>query len=139
MVIRNSNGGFLAVIYEGIGKRDNYWAECLAIIVAAEYAVKKGWENLWLESDSSATVSAFQTDKVPWKLKTRWMNCKENILNLNITHIWREASLVADQDSKMGVVFQSAHRYECEEKPMWIKNWEVPYDHMVDILEFAKM
>ncbi|KAL5717080.1 hypothetical protein ACHQM5_010153 [Ranunculus cassubicifolius] len=124
---RDYKGEFLTVIYQGIGIMRNYWAECLAILTAAEFAVLKEWKNIWLESDSSVVVAAFNSGKVPCQFKNRWLRCKAALENISISQIWREANLVADQASKMGVLFQNDFVYVCNEKPEWVRQWEVPY------------
>ncbi|KAL5703692.1 hypothetical protein ACHQM5_022217 [Ranunculus cassubicifolius] len=69
---RNADGDFIAVLARGLGVNDNYWAESVAVVEAMEFAVSKGWLNLWVESDSLSTVQVFNSGAKPWKLKGRF-------------------------------------------------------------------
>ncbi|KAF9593797.1 hypothetical protein IFM89_025506 [Coptis chinensis] len=65
------DGKFLLVTGRALGVRTNFWAECLAV-VGVEMAIVKHWYNIWVESDSSPTVSAFRMGNIPRQLKGWW-------------------------------------------------------------------
>lgn len=125
---RDSEGNFKEVVSIGIGESEIFWEESLAILRAAEIAVSMQWLNLWLESDSAAVVVAFKTDKVPWKLKESWINCKRSLQQVKITHIWREANLVADQVANFASYLEPGREIRTSYKPDWIVRWENPND-----------
>ncbi|KAF9617825.1 hypothetical protein IFM89_039007 [Coptis chinensis] len=48
IAFRGNMGQFLLTISMNIGPGDNYRAECMAIIVGVETALKQGWKNPWI-------------------------------------------------------------------------------------------
>ncbi|KAL5706928.1 hypothetical protein ACHQM5_025034 [Ranunculus cassubicifolius] len=62
---RNSDAEILGVIVEGLGVCNNFWAEAYALVLALEEAIKCNWYSLWIESDSLATIQAFNSGKIP--------------------------------------------------------------------------
>lgn len=50
-----------------------------------EIAAKKGWKNLWLETESQLVVIAFKDNLlVPWDLQNRWKNCLLLVSSMNL-------------------------------------------------------
>lgn len=73
---------------------------------SVEIASKKGWNNLWLETDSQLVVLAFKDSLlVPWKLQNHWKNCISLVrnMNFNVTHIFREGNVCADRIAAYGL------------------------------------
>ena len=77
-----------------------------------------GWQNLWLESDSSSVISCFTFGSFspPWSLQTRWNNCILRLQNMvfHCSHTFREGNVVADKLANLGLlssslVWHSAH------------------------------
>ncbi|KAF6163796.1 hypothetical protein GIB67_016136 [Kingdonia uniflora] len=54
------------VLTKGLGMVTNYTAECQAIIHGVASTASNGWLIAWVESDSKATVEAFNSDNIPW-------------------------------------------------------------------------
>jgi hypothetical protein len=77
-----------------------------AVILAIDVAFRMQWNNLWIETDSSFVVSAFQNTSidVPWSLRNRWRNALVKFTHLNgmISHIFREGNQVADSLANFG-------------------------------------
>jgi hypothetical protein len=72
---------------------------------AIELADSHDWRNLWLEVDSQFVIKAFKNPSlVPWKLRTRWMNCilLTSKMNFLATHIYREDNQCADTLASAG-------------------------------------
>ncbi|XP_026399646.1 uncharacterized protein LOC113295532 [Papaver somniferum] len=63
---RTISGAFLVVVSGGLGVSTNYYAEILAVLNAGEWAIRKGHEEILFRTDSLATISAFQSKKIPW-------------------------------------------------------------------------
>ncbi|XP_058742495.1 uncharacterized protein LOC131614988 [Vicia villosa] len=66
---------------------------------AIEIAQQYNWNHLWLETDSSLVVKAFNNlASIPWSLQNRWFNCRAYIRQIHflITHVYREANSCAD-------------------------------------------
>jgi len=66
---------------------------------ATEIAFQRNWKNVWIESDSSLVVMAFNNDSmIPCNLRNRWLNCKDFLYHMNfvVTHIYREGNRYAD-------------------------------------------
>jgi len=53
-------------------------------MTSIEITASKGWNNLWLETDSKLAQLAFKSHSmVPWYIKNRWTNCLDNINAMN--------------------------------------------------------
>lgn len=80
---QNGIGEFILVIALGLGVEEIFWAECLAIVVATEIAMEKGWRWLWIETDSKSAMESFTSYRIPWRLKERWVSCSRILQRLN--------------------------------------------------------
>ncbi|KAL8537631.1 hypothetical protein ACS0TY_012667 [Phlomoides rotata] len=76
-------------------------AELATALLAIELAHDKGWNNLWLESDSTYVVHLLKSDlpEVPWRLMARWHRVRQfrPHLHIVVSHIFREGNAVADR------------------------------------------
>jgi hypothetical protein len=66
----------------------------------------KDWSNLWLETDSTLVVQAFNdTSLVPWRLWNRWFNCFILIKSVNIivSPIYREGNTCPEDLANIGL------------------------------------
>jgi hypothetical protein len=78
-------------------------SEIISIIMAIETTNKKGWSNVWIESDSQAALCTFGNhDVVPWDLRNRWKICMLLALNLIRSHIFREGNSCEDRLANHG-------------------------------------
>ncbi|KAL5716366.1 hypothetical protein ACHQM5_018074 [Ranunculus cassubicifolius] len=127
IVARDHDANFKMVVAKGLGQADNYWAESLAIIEAAEASIVQGWGNIWIESDSLAVVEDFNRDKAHWKLLGRWKTCKTLATNITLSHIYREGNFTADCVAKRASEFHEGEMESYFEKPTWIVKWETPF------------
>ncbi|MCI09448.1 ribonuclease H protein [Trifolium medium] len=79
----------------------------MAAIHAIGIANSKGWNNLWLETDSKLVQLAFKSSSfvVPWKISNRWHNCTTLVRNMNfiVTHLYREGNSCADTLANLGL------------------------------------
>lgn len=74
-------------------------AELLAMIEAVSLAWLKGWQHLWLETDSLLVLHYFKSPTmVPWRLRIPWVNCLHvtKQMHFHISHTFREGNLVVD-------------------------------------------
>ncbi|KAL8508425.1 hypothetical protein ACS0TY_018883 [Phlomoides rotata] len=97
-------GGIFRDHYVTHGCGFAFEAECATALLAIELAHDKGWNNLWLESDSTYVVQFLKYDnlEVPWRLMARW-HCVRWLrphLNVVVSHIFREGNAVADRLSR---------------------------------------
>ena len=110
-VFRDSAGYFLGGFSLSLGHRTSFYAELHAVILAIELAHARGWQNLWLESDSSSVISCFASGSFspPWSLQTRWNNCTLHLQNMvfRCSHIFREGNVVADKLANLGLLSSS--------------------------------
>jgi ribonuclease HI len=71
--------------------------------------------NIWIESDSSLVVRAFQnpSHEVTWNLWNRWRNALVLFKPLNgmVSHIFREGNQVADSLVNFGCTLSSPTRW----------------------------
>ncbi|GAU40207.1 hypothetical protein TSUD_397340 [Trifolium subterraneum] len=74
-LFRDYTATFLGGFSINIGNSYALHAELISVMNAIEIAHSKGWNNLWLKSDSKLVNIAFKTSHiVPWKLQNRWFN-----------------------------------------------------------------
>jgi ribonuclease HI len=60
------------VFCENTSLESAFHAELCGVMRAIEIAASKDWSNLWLETDSTLVVQAFNdTSLVPWRLRNR--------------------------------------------------------------------
>jgi ribonuclease HI len=105
-VFRNFNGDFLGCFADSIGLANALKAELWGIIFAIEAAFDRGWNNLWIESDSMVATWALKSPSlIPWQLRNRWESClqKLNSMNFMLTHIYREGNHCADKLASLGL------------------------------------
>ncbi|KAF9603202.1 hypothetical protein IFM89_034535 [Coptis chinensis] len=76
--------------------------------------------------DSKAAVAAFNSGKIPWKLKEKWRDITTKLTILRITSTWREANFSANKAVNFGVELPVNNSFLCEGNPPWIYKWEVP-------------
>lgn len=105
-IFRDHLGTFLGAFSANIGVATSLYAEICAAIYAIDFALARGWTNLWLECDSLLLVQAFSNiHLVPWKLKTKWKNCLHHLRNFRFrySHIYREGNSCADRLANAGL------------------------------------
>ncbi|GAU35013.1 hypothetical protein TSUD_103360 [Trifolium subterraneum] len=75
-IFRNFTADFVYGFAEPLGFVSPHYAELCGAMRAIEIAYQNNWNNLWLETDSSLVVSAFQNPANPvvWTLRNRWQN-----------------------------------------------------------------
>ena len=98
-IFRNAAGVCIGSFSQNLNTNSFYIEELLAAILAIEIAYSKGWQNLWLETDSQLVLLAFQKrSHVSWEIRNRWINCLELIKGMNffVSHIYREGNSCAD-------------------------------------------
>lgn len=69
---RESSGEFLVIVSGGLSISTNYYAEVLAILNAGEWAISEEHKEVLFRTDSTAVISAFQSNKIPWFAIKRW-------------------------------------------------------------------
>jgi ribonuclease HI len=78
-------------------------AELMAIILAIEHALARGWLHIWVESDSQVAIRATKDNSiVPWDLRNRWSNCFSHHMCILFSHIFREGNCCADKLANHG-------------------------------------
>ncbi|KAJ4702472.1 Ribonuclease H protein [Melia azedarach] len=106
-------GNFLGGFSLCIGLNTVFFAELLAVILVVELAFERGWNNLWLESDSMIVIQHLYNPSLlpPWRLRNRWLNCLHRIhfIDFRCSHTYRENNNVADRLANLGLVFPSLH------------------------------
>jgi ribonuclease HI len=110
-IFRNHKADFLFGFAELLGVTSSCFAEFSGACRAIEIAYQRNWRYLWLESDSSIVVSAFNNPAKPvfWDLRNRWKNVLIRISQMNciVTHIYREGNQVADLMANHGLSLSS--------------------------------
>jgi ribonuclease HI len=115
-VFRNHRADMLCCYAEPLGIASSFLAELHAAISAIEIAFDMHWDNLWIESDSSLVVRAFQNPdhNVTWSLRNRWRNALVLFKQMNgmVSHIFREGNQVADSLANIGCTLSSPTRWQ---------------------------
>ncbi|RXI05872.1 hypothetical protein DVH24_017914 [Malus domestica] len=59
-----------------LGHYTSFYAEFHIVILAVKLSYVQGWQNVWLESDSSSVISCFAYGYFSphWSLQIRWKN-----------------------------------------------------------------
>jgi hypothetical protein len=71
-IFRDSDANFVEAFAFNLGVVNSLVAELQGAMIAIEIAAQKGWNNLWLETDSVLVTLAFKSSKiVPWQLRNR--------------------------------------------------------------------
>ncbi|KAF9613962.1 hypothetical protein IFM89_014027 [Coptis chinensis] len=125
---RDNEGAFELVLSSNL-ICTSFRAECNAIVMGAELALARGWNHIWIESDSTLAVGAFGTGNVPWQLKAGWNNCVHNFQSPKLISIWREANFSADLVAKNGVSLLDNQNIIYEGRPTWLHKWESPFGY----------
>ncbi|XP_058725539.1 uncharacterized protein LOC131596818 [Vicia villosa] len=105
-LFRNSFGDFIFGFAENLGNNNASFAEVSGALRAIEIAQQYNWNHLWLETDSSLAVKAFNNlASIPWSLHNRWFSCRAYIRQIHflITYVYREANSYADLSANEGV------------------------------------
>ena len=105
-IFRDHHSNFLLCFAENTGHNNAFNAELLGAMRAIEFAKQYGWNNLWLECDSSLVINAIQNKSlVPWRLRNRWSNCMLTVNSMNFlaTHVFREGNTCADTLANVGL------------------------------------
>jgi len=107
-IFRDSDGVFIGCFSQFLGSKDALHAELVAAMTTIEIASLKGFQNVWLESDSQLVNLTFKSNSVvPWCLRNKWQNCLVRLRNMRfvVSHIYREANACADSLANLGLSF----------------------------------
>lgn len=105
-IFRDSRGAVLGCFSEYIGAVSSMEAELCGAMFSIEIAYHQNWLCIWLETDSKLVVQAFTNeDIVPWKLKSRWLNCKLLCCKMKFifSHVYREGNSCTDGLANYGL------------------------------------
>jgi len=101
---------FLACFVERLENGSAFYVEISAVMRAIEIANLRGWNKLWIETDSALMVLAAKNIKlIPCVLRNRWINCLILLQQMNyfITHIFREGNKCTDKLAAIGLTTQA--------------------------------
>ena len=81
-----------------------FFVEVQVVIIALEVAKCRGWNNLWIECESSLIIQAFGNPLlVPWRLHGKWEKwlffCKDIVFCYS--RVYREWNSLADKLAKL--------------------------------------
>ncbi|GAU13067.1 hypothetical protein TSUD_173670 [Trifolium subterraneum] len=131
-IFRNFTADFVFGFAEPLGIVSPHFAELCGAMRAIEIAYQNNWNNLWLETDSTLVVSAFQNPAKPiaWALRNKWQNVllMLNQMNCIVTHIYREGYQVADLIANHGLSLPSIVFWDVA--PMFISQTDNYIIHM---------
>ncbi|XP_058757179.1 uncharacterized protein LOC131630417 [Vicia villosa] len=122
-LFRNYKGDFILSFAENLRCNSSVHAEFGAVIRAMEIAIDRGWQKLWIETDSSMVVKAFSNHcLVPFSFRTRWNYCLQNanFSHIFISHIYREGNSCADFLANLALGIESIALFDSI--PLRIRN-----------------
>ncbi|KAF9610476.1 hypothetical protein IFM89_022440 [Coptis chinensis] len=76
VVLRTHTCEVIGTYIGGLDITTSYVAKSKAIVHGIEKAINMGASCIWVESDSTAAVKAFQRDNVHWKVRSQWNRVK---------------------------------------------------------------
>lgn len=80
------------------------------IICALKWEVVFKIKRLVIRSDSKTVINQFMKGKVPWYIKTRWLNVLKLMDAVIYCHCFREINFSADLLAKRGAVLNAGER-----------------------------
>ena len=108
-LFRDSRGFFLGAFCCNIGEASVLHSKVLAIILAMKHSSSHGWQNIWLESDSSSALLIFSNPSlVSVMLRNRWHTARNLGIQTISSHIFREGNCCADRIANMGHTMQGS-------------------------------
>jgi ribonuclease HI len=123
-IFRDHEANFIYAFADPLGISTSFVAEMCGAMRAIEMAFQKNWMHLWLESDSSLVVAAFNNPEKPvaWQLRNRWRNVMFMFRQMNcvVTHIYREGNQVADSLANHGLTINSLAFWQ--DSPLFISD-----------------
>jgi ribonuclease HI len=105
-LFRKNNADFICAFASNLNISSAFSVELCGFMTAVEIAAARGWNNLWIETDSELVVMAYKEVKsVPWSLSNRWYNflSRTSIMHFIVSHIYREGNHNADDLAKIGL------------------------------------
>jgi ribonuclease HI len=105
-LFRDCSRDFIGDFDDNLGMASAIFAELMGEIHAIEIAQSKGWNSLWLETDSKLVQLAFTSSSiVPWALRNHWQNClcKVRSMNFIVSHLFRKGNSCADTLANLGL------------------------------------
>jgi len=91
-IFRDREGVCIGCFAQNLGNVNAYHAELVAAMLALEIAQRKGFNHLWLETDSQLVSLGFKSHAlVPWSIRNRWENCISSSRNIHLTlsHVYK--------------------------------------------------
>jgi ribonuclease HI len=123
-IFRNSDSIRVGCFTQYLGAQSAMYAELVAAMTAIEIARIRGFQNVWLESDSQLVILAFKTNStIPWRLRNRWQNCLVKLRNIRfvVSHIYREGNACADRLANLGLSLGSLDLFWSDSVPDFIR------------------
>ena len=109
-IFRNSSAEFVGAFAFNLGISNSLVAELQGVMIAIEIASQKGWNYLWLETNSVLVTLAFKSSNtVPWHLRNRWENYLIKVASMHffVTHVYREGNHCVDIMANIGISLQT--------------------------------
>ncbi|XP_050907956.1 uncharacterized protein LOC127121518 isoform X1 [Lathyrus oleraceus] len=105
-IFKNRHGVAMKCFASNYDRQYAFCVELLGNFLAIKITHKRGWRNLWLETDFKLVSLAFKnSSSIPWRLKNRWFNCLSilNDMNFIVSRIVREGNRCADKLANLGL------------------------------------
>ncbi|XP_026433782.1 uncharacterized protein LOC113331269 [Papaver somniferum] len=97
---RDSEGRCIGAFSGGIGIATAYIAGVIALVIAGEWALKRGYMNICFSMNSKAVLTAFMSERVPWIVKHRWKIIKKYMRNITFRHLYSVINFSATKMAK---------------------------------------
>ncbi|XP_026431656.1 uncharacterized protein LOC113328879 [Papaver somniferum] len=101
---RDSEGRCIGAFSGGIGIATTYIAEVMALVLAGEWAIKRGYINIFFSLNSRAVLSAFVSERIPWIVNVRWKIIKKKLRGIDFKDLYKETNFSATKMAKKGAL-----------------------------------
>lgn len=92
-----------------------FYAELVGVMLAIEFAHKKCWHCLWIETYLQLVTMAFKSRSiVPWNLRNSWLIyiTITSSTQFIISHNFREVNQCVDRLANLGLQMDIYHRWD---------------------------
>ncbi|XP_026428344.1 uncharacterized protein LOC113324240 [Papaver somniferum] len=101
-ICRQGTGEYMFAMLGGLGLATNLMAEIFVILCAGEWEINNNFLKVCFQTNSKASIAAFQSGEVPWWDCTRWNKIKSSLQDWYFSHSYREINFSADLMAKKG-------------------------------------
>ncbi|OVA05831.1 Ribonuclease H domain [Macleaya cordata] len=127
VVFRDSRSNCIGALSRGLGICLNFLEKIIAILLSLEHAFSKGWERVWVVSESQPIIKAFRLQKLPWYVRSRWDRVKDRFQSILFPSMYREVNFATDHMVKSGAHLGQGSLEVYDGRPPFLPKLELPH------------